>query len=679
MVKLSLFIFSLIAFLLASNNVSIQSPDKILTVHFILHQGKPYYQILRFSEVIIDSSRLGFELTGPSDFSKDFILVKQEMSTHNETWTQVWGEQSKIENHYNELKIYLQKKTDSKQKMEIIFRLFDDGLGLRYVIPQQKSLHYFEISDELTEFNFRQNYSCWWIKAYQPNRYEYLYQNTPLNQVDTAHTPFTMQNKDGLTISIHEANLTDFASMTLANKGRFTLEADLVPWYDGIKVKTQTPMVSPWRTIQIVDRPADLITSYLILNLNEPNRLKDTSWIKPGKYVGIWWEMHIGKSTWGSGPRHGATTANAKKYIDFAAKYGFDGVLIEGWNMGWDGNWIKNGDRFNFTKPYPDFDLQWVAQYAKKKGVQIIGHHETAGHILNYERQIKKAFAYYQKLGIHIVKTGYVAHGRHIKWVDDAGQVHYETHHGQFMVRHYRKVVQWAAQYQVMLDVHEPIKDTGIRRTWPNMMTREGARGQEYNAWSADGGNPPEHTTILPFTRLLAGPMDFTPGIFDLLLKKWRPKNRINTTLAKQLALYVVIYSPLQMAADLPENYEQHLDAFKFIQDVPVDWDETRVLHARIGDYITVVRKDRHSNDWYLGSITDEHGRTLQTPLSFLDKHKTYRAEIYCDGLNANWETNPLSYKIEQKIVNTNTVLTLRLAPGGGTAIRFTPVEIETH
>ncbi len=660
---------------LSAQQITLQSPSGILKVNFILDQGRPYYQVYRFNEILIDSSRLGFVFKKQPPLDANFKITDLTTDSVDQTWEQVWGEAAKIRNHYNQLIVRLQEKSGLQRSLNIVFRVYDDGIGFRYQLPDQKNLKQFEIMDERTEFNFTHDYSAWWIKAYQWNRYEYLYQNSPLSQIDTVHTPFTLEGKDGLAISLHEASLTDFASMTLARTGRYKLEADLVPWSDGVKVKAQSPMVSPWRTIQIAETPGDLITSYLILNLNEPNKLKDVSWIKPGKYVGIWWEMHIGKSTWSSGPKHGATTENTKKYIDFAAKYGFDGVLVEGWNTGWDGDWIKNGEKFNFTTPYPDFDIKQLTAYARKKGVQLIGHHETGGSVLNYEAQMEDAFRFYQKLGIHIVKTGYVAHGREIKRIDENGRVQYEMHHGQFMVRHYRKVVETAAKYHIMLDVHEPIKDTGIRRAYPNMMTREGARGQEFNAWSADGGNPPEHTVILPFTRLLAGPMDFTPGIFDIMLSQYRPNNRVNTTLAKQLALYVVIFSPLQMAADLPENYEAHRDAFQFIIDVPVDWEETRVLHARIGDYVTIVRKDRHSDDWYLGSITDEHGRILKAPLYFLDQNREYMAEIYRDGDHANWQSAPFDYFIEKKIVDANTVLTLRLAPGGGTAIRFYPIE----
>jgi alpha-glucosidase len=489
-----------------------------------------------------------------------------------------------------------------------------------------------------------------------------------------------MAAANGLYLTIHEAALIDYPAMALKMGTNTTLECDLYPWSNGTKVKASTPLQTPWRTIQIAENPGDLITSYLILNLNEPNKLEDTSWIKPGKYVGIWWGMHIGTYTWGSGPNHGATTENAMRYIDFASEYGFDGVLIEGWNLGWDGNWTANGDEFSFTQPYPDFDIQAVTEYAASKGVKLIGHHETGAAIQNYEGQMDAAFQLYQSLGVDTVKTGYVGWGQGIKHYDDRGYIQgVEWHHGQYMVAHYRKVIETAAKYHIMLDVHEPVKDTGERRTYPNMMTREGARGQEYDAWSEDGGNPPDHTTILPFTRMMAGPFDLTPGTFDLMIEA-KPDNRVNTTLAKQLALYVVIYSPMHMASDLPENYIDQ-PAFQFIQDVPTDWRDTQVLDAAIGDAVTIVRQDRNSDDWYLGSITDENGRSLDVTLDFLDPDRKYVAEIYADGPDADWLDNLLSIKISQVLVDNGTSLTLDLAPGGGAAVRFrpaTPAEIET-
>ncbi|MCD6205441.1 MAG: glycoside hydrolase family 97 protein [Candidatus Marinimicrobia bacterium] len=648
------------------------SPDKKISVTFKLMEGVPLYSIKYKNAPVISDSRLGFRFKVAEPMEKNFKIINTQISEFDETWSQPWGEVKDIRNHYNELRVQLQEKSESARRMDIVFRVYDDGIGFRYELPKQENLKDFQITDELTEFNFPEDHRCWWIGAYQGNRYEFLYNETQLSEIDTVHTPFTLETNSGLYLSLHEANLTDYSSMALARVEETKLTCDLYPWSDGTKVKASAPMLSPWRTIQIAEKPGDLITSYLILNLNEPNKLDDVSWIKPAKYVGIWWEMHLGKSTWGSGKKHGATTANTKKYIDFAAKYGFDGVLVEGWNTGWDGDWIQNGSIFNFTQAHPDYDIDEVTRYAQSKGVKIIGHHETGADVINYESQMEDAFKFCQKYGINTVKTGYVGHGQTIKRIDKNGDIQHEWHHGQYMVRHYRKVVETAAKYHIMLDVHEPIKDTGIRRTWPNMMTREGARGMEYNAWSPDGGNPPDYMTILPFTRLLSGPMDFTPGIVDLFYDEYQSDNRVNATLAKMLAYYVIIYSPLQMAADLPENYEKQPEAFQFIRDVPVDWEETKVLNAEIGDYLTIVRKDRNSDDWYLGSVTDENGRTLKIKLDFLDSDKSYIAEIYEDAADADWKSNPFAIKIHRRIpIWSKMSINLILAPGGGTAIRF--------
>jgi alpha-glucosidase len=552
-------------------------------------------------------------------------------------------------------------------------RAFDDGVGFRDEFPEQPGLGAFEITDELTEFALADNARAWWIASNRPrmDRSEQLYSSGPVSTLDSVQTPLTMETRDGRTFMvIHEANLVDYARMFLRGprmEGR-TLHAALAPWADGIKVQGRTPFVTPWRTIQLADRATDLAPSLLGLNLNPPNALARTDWIHPMKYVGIWWGMHIGTMTWSSGPRHGATTANAKRYIDFAAANGFGGVLVEGWNVGWDGDWIANRNAFSFTRGYPDYDIAAVAAYAKQKGVRLIVHNETSGGIDNYERQMDSAFTLYRSLGLDAIKSGYVT--------DLTSEGH--SHYSQYIVRHYRRVIEAAARNGIMLDVHEPMHDTGERRTYPNMMSREGARGQEYNAWSGDGGNPPEHETILFFTRLLAGPMDFTPGIFDLRIERGtgRPRHpdepRVRTTLAKQLALYVVMYSPLQMAADLPENYERQ-PAFQFIRDVAVDWDTTRVLGGRIGDYVAVARRERGGQTWFVGAITDEEARTLDVPLSFLMPGRRYVAEIYADGPNANWLDNPLPVAITRRSVTSATRLRLLLAPGGGQAIRIRP------
>ena len=660
----------------APKSSSLSSPDGKIEIRFTIKRGVPRYQILRDGNTILRPSKLGFRIKDQRPFDRGFEVGNEEHWTVDDTWTQPWGEASEIRDHHNAMRIVLRQEGQSHPGLILDFRAYDDGAAFRYEIPAQPELDHIEIMDEITEFRFAADHSGWWIPAHQINRYEYLYSNTPISELDTVHTPFTLETADGLYLSIHEAALTDYSSMTLANNGRNTLECDLVPWSDGVKVRGELPMLTPWRTIQITEKAGDLITSYLVLNCNEPNVLEDISWIKPGKYIGIWWGIHIGKYTFGSGPNHGATTERAKYYIDFAAKHGFDGVLVEGWNIGWDGAWFENKDQFRFTESYPDYDVEAVSAYAAEKGINLIAHNETCSGIDNYNRQIEDAYELYRSLGIKAIKSGYAADGRSTRRTDpETGELlGIEWHHGQYMVNHYREVVETAARYGIMLDVHEPIKDTGIRRTYPNMMTREGARGQEYNAWSVDGGNPPEHTTILPFTRMLAGPFDHTPGVFDLYFEEQdRPNNRVNTTIAKQLALYVVLYSPWNMAADLPENYEGH-PAFQFIKDVPVDWAETAALNGKIGDYVTIARKDRNSQDWYLGSLTDEEGRALSVPLSFLDDGINYRAEIYADGPGADWLQNPLPVKIHSMDVSSSTELQIDLAPGGGQAIRFIPL-----
>ncbi len=658
-----------------TDGMAIQSPNRVLELQFGMNDGTPIYQVNRMGRTVIAESRLGFILEGNLSLAQNMKVVSSGKKAIDDAWTQVWGEEREIRNNYTELTVQMVGQDDDRLQLTVVFRVFDDGIGLRYVIPSAPAGKELAITDELTEFAMTGDHRCWWIPAFEYNRYEYHYTDSPLSATNRVHTPITFETKDRLYLSIHEAALTDFASMTLWRKKGTTFEAELVPWSDGIKVRGATPLTSPWRTVQIADTPGGLIDNYLILNLNEPNKLEDTSWIKPGKYVGVWWEMHLNRSSWGSGPNHGATTENTKKYIDFAAKNGFDGVLVEGWNVGWDGDWTANGNVFSFTKAYDDYDLRYLAEYARERGVRLIGHHETAGAVENYERQMEGAYTLCHDLGIRAIKTGYVAHSQNIKRTDENDKQHGEWHHGQYMVRHYRKAVETAAKHQIMLDVHEPIKPTGIRRTYPNMMTREGACGQEYNAWGGDRRNPPDHTTIIPFTRLLAGPMDFTPGIFDLLFEKYRPNDRVSTTLAKQLALYVVLYSPLHMAADLPENYEANPKPFEFIKKVPTDWDKTEVLNAAIGDYVTIARKDHNSSDWYLGSITDENPRVLKVSLCFLEPGVHYVAEIYRDAHDADWKTNPHAVTIESREVNSSTNMSLRLAPGGGLAIRFTPMK----
>ena len=646
----------------SGEQIVINSPQAVQKLVFDLPDGKPVFSLERDGIPVILNTSLGFDLNYLPALDSNFRLLKKEIQYRDDTWEQPWGEVKKVRNNYRELKVFLQEASGSERKMNIIFRLYDDGLGFRYEIPEQEFMDQFEIMREKTEYTLEQNDSAWWIPAYMPERYEYLYRKTPISEMDTAHTPLTLKTKRGSFLSFHEAALYDYPSYTLYPTDSNKLAIDLVPWKNGIKAYAETPLRTPWRTILVADKPGDLVTNYLVLNLNDSCALEDVSWIEPIKYVGIWWGHHIEKTSWGSGKKHGATTENTMKYIDFASENGFGGVLVEGWNTGWDGNWTANGAIFSFTEPYPDFDLIKLAAYARQKGVSLIGHHETSGNIENYERQMEAAYQLYEDLGVKYIKTGYVG----------ARLYNGEWHHGQFGVRHYQKSVELAARHHIMLNIHEPIKDCGLRRTWPNLLSREGARGMEYNAWSPDGGNPPSHVPTLVFTRLLAGPMDYTPGIFEIMLPS-KPDNRINTTLAKQLAYYVVIYSPLQMAADLPENYEGQ-PGFEFIKEVPCDWDDTRVLNAEIGEYVTIVRKDRNSKNWYLGSITNEEPRSFTLSLNFLEKGVDYEAYLYADGKDADWITNPLSLDIQRKIVSAEDSLHVVLAPGGGQAISFVPV-----
>ena len=652
--------------------LKVASPDGRTQVSVRIRDGRAYYDVQRDGRALILPSLLGFAFQGAPPLRDSLRITDTTRESHDEWWTQPWGEVARVHDHHNELAVSIAETTAPNRHFTVRIRVFDDGLGFRYEFPEQPGLGEFAITDELTEFAMADNARAWWIPSNWPrkDRSEELFSSGPVSTLDSVQTPLTMELRDGHTFMvIHEANLVDYARMFLAGprmEGR-TLRAALAPMADGIKVRGRTPFVTPWRTIQIADRVTDLAPSLLGLNLNPPNALASTDWIHPMKYVGIWWGMHIGALTWSSGPRHGATTANAKRYIDFAAANGFGGVLVEGWNVGWDGDWIANRNAFSFTQAYPDYDLAEVTRYAKSKGVRLIVHNETSGGTQNYERQMDSAFALYHALGLDAIKSGYVT--------DLTSEGH--SHYSQFMVQHYRRVIEAAARDGIMLDVHEPIHDTGERRTFPNMMSREGARGQEYNAWSGDGGNPPEHETILFFTRLLDGPMDFTPGIFDLFERSSgharRPEEpRVRTTLAKQLALYVVIYSPLQMAADLPENYANQ-PAFQFIRDVAVDWDTTRVIAGKIGDYVVVARRERGGPAWFLGAITDEEPRTFDVPLSFLTPGRRYVAEIYADGPNANWLDNPLPVTITRRPVTSLTRLHVVLAPGGGQAIRIRP------
>jgi hypothetical protein len=688
-------LFSVLACQREAPRMEVTSPDNINKIEFWLSgDGAPAYLVKHGDETVIDSSWMSFDLKDQPPLKNGFYVKRTSSREMSETWEMPWGEQRKVKNHYRELVVELEETAAPHRRFRVHFKAYDDGIGFRYEFLPQEGVDSLVIMDENTEFQLTGDHTVWWIPG-DWDSYEHLYKTTRVSGIDAirmadtrnliashipvnaVNTPVTMRTLTGLHLSFHEANLTDYAGMTLkVDTGTLKLTTGLVGSDRlGYKVKRALPFDTPWRTIQIADKATGLIDSKLILNLNEPDKLGDIPWFKPMKYVGIWWEMHIGKSTWDYGMtrdenghwvdtgkahgRHGATTENAKRYIDFAAANGIGGLLVEGWNTGWE-KWIGFTQRegvFDFVTPYPDYDLEEVSRYAKEKGVQLIMHHETSAAPRTYEHQLDTAYKLMQHYGIHIVKTGYVG------TIIPGG----EYHHGQWMVRHYRKVLETAAKYKIAVDVHEPVKATGIRRTYPNAISREGLRGQEYNAWAVDGGNPPEHTTIVPFTRMLAGPIDFTPGVFDISLPT-REHNQVNTTLAKQLALYVVIYSPIQMACDLPENYEGN-PAFQFIRDVGVDWEQTLVLDGEVGDFVTIARQERGTGNWFVGSITDENKREVTINFDFLDEGKTYRAAIYRDGKGASYRDNPTAVDIEHRELTNEAVLTFELAEGGGLAI----------
>lgn len=644
----------------------ILSPDGNLSVVFEMSDSIPYYSVFYKDSIIIGKSKMGMILSKDIFLDRNLEIESTDTNSFNESWKPVWGQKSEILNHYNEMTVNLMSAKDNKDKISIIFRVYNDGIGFRYFLPgENKNI---EILEEKSFFNLNGNYIAWYIKA-DFDSYEHLYTKDRIENIHNANTPVTFKTDNQIYLSIHEANLTDYPEMTLLKDTADvrSFKSELAPWPDGVKVKTKLACYSPWRVILIADSPGKLIESSLILNLNEPCRISKTDWIKPMKYNGIWWGMHLGLNTWYVGKRHGATTENMKKYIDFAADNYLGGTLAEGWNTGWE-KWGEAG-AFDYITAYEDFDLNEIVKYAKEKNVNIIGHHETGGDILSYEKNMEAAFKMYQKLGIHAVKTGYAG----------AIRPNGQFHHGQYMVNHYRKVMETAAKYEIMLDVHEPVKFTGLERTYPNLMTGEGVRGMEWNAWSE--GNPPEHTVIIPFTRMLAGPVDYTPGIFDITYEnvkdiriKWngndKGNSRVNSTLTNQLALYVVLYSPWQMAADLPENYMDH-PAFEFIRKVPVNWDDTRVLNAEIGEYVTIARKSGDS--WYIGSITNEEPHDLEIEFSFLDEEKKYLAVIYADDKSTELKETPTAFKIDTISVTGKSFHKIVLAGGGGQAIIITP------
>ncbi|WP_299550612.1 glycoside hydrolase family 97 protein [Seonamhaeicola sp.] len=641
------------------NKISISSPDNNIILEFDNSNFNMAYSIIHKNDTLISNANLGFEFKNIPSLKSNLEIKDFQVTEANETWEQPWGQNRLVRDHHKRLLVHLEEK-ESLRKLSLEFKVFNDGVGFRYLVPEQEKIDSVNIMNELTEFAFTKEHEAWHIPAFFHGKYEQYYKKSKLGAIETAETPITIKTLNGKFISLHEAALVDYSSMALKTTQAGTLKSELYAWQDGVKVKLKTPFKTPWRTIQIGDKPGDLIESNLIINLNEPNKLGDVSWVNPMKYIGIWWGIHIGNWTWNPGPNVGATTENTKKYIDFAAKYGFDEVLVEGWNEGFEEDWHSDwGPNQNFTKPHDRYDLRGLQDYAMSKDVTIQAYNETCANTTNFLNQIDDAFKLYEDLGYKSVKVG------HVNRILDTK----EFHHSQYGVSYFNKVVEKGAQYHLAINFHEAIKPTGLRRTYPNLVARESARGQEFNAWGENGGNPPEHLTILPFTRLLGGPMDFTPGIFQIDIPQ-QEHNQVNTTLCKQLALYVVIYSPIQMAADLIENYEKRLDAFQFIRDVPVNWETTKILDAQIGDYIVTARKDINSEDWFLGAITDAHSRTLEITLDFLEAG-TYEAQIYRDSDAADYAQNPMAYIIESQDVSNTDVLKIKLARSGGLAIRF--------
>lgn len=674
----------------------LKSPNGRLVMHFEVDgMGCPVYTLSYKGKPVIKRSRLGLEAEGFS-LREGFQLQKAETATFDETWKPVWGEVSSIRNHYNELAVTLLQPKDDRT-IRIRFRLYDDGLGFRYEFPEQKNLVYFVIKDEYSEFAMAGDHKAFWIPGDYDTQ-EYDYTESHLSEIrklmkaavtfNTSQTPFSptgvqtalmMKSADGLYINLHEAALVDYPCMSLELDDKtMTFRSWLTPDAQGKKGYMQTPCQSPWRTIMVSDDAREILASKLTLNLNEPCALKDVSWIKPVKYIGVWWEMITGKSTWAytndllsvhigvtdytkvkPNGTHAANNDKVRRYIDFAAKHGFDQVLVEGWNIGWE-DWFGHSKDyvFDFLTPYPDFDIKALNEYAHSKGVKLMMHHETSASIRNYERHMEEAYQLMNKYGYNAVKSGYVGN------IIPRGEHHY----GQWMINHYLYAVKKAAEHHIMVNAHEAVRPTGLCRTYPNLIGNESARGTEYESF---GGNKPFHTTILPFTRLMGGPMDYTPGIFETRIKNVNPENNsfVHSTLARQLALFVTMYSPLQMAADLPENYERFMDAFQFIKDVAVDWDDSKYLEAEPGRYITVARKAKGTNNWFVGCTASENGHMANISFDFLDPKRKYTATIYADGPTAHYEKNPQAYTIKRMTVTNKSRLTLRAASGGGFAI----------
>jgi len=658
----------------AREQQTLTSPDGsiVLTVSTD-NDARPTWSLSRKGKLLIAPSKLGFLLTDGVGLQRGFAIEGAERASGDDTWEQPWGERRYVRDNYNELLVrFRQDESWGGHAMNLRFRLFDNGIGFRYELPAQAGLKTVRIADEITEFDIAPAGTAWWIAGGEWNRYEQMYQKTPIDAVATAHTPLTMRLEDGTHLAFHEAALVDYSGMWLKRIEGRKFRATLAPSSRGPRVVRDLPFHTPWRTLRIAGDAAGLVENDLELNLNEPNRLGDISWFKPMKYIGIWWGMIRGPWSWAEGPNHGATTERTKQYIDFAAKNGFGGVLVEGWNKGWNSNWFGHGEAYRFTEPTPDFDLKAVTDYARKKGVTLIGHHETGGNIVNYEAQLDDAMALYGKLGVAAVKTGYVADAGGIIAPGVApGTFAMEWHDGQRQVEHHLKVVEVAAKHHIAVNPHEPVKDTGLRRTYPNWVSREGARGMEYNAWS-DFGSGPDHEPTLVYTRMLAGPMDYTPGVLSL---EGSGKAPFASTLAKQLGLYLAIYSPIQMAADFIENLEAHPRELEFIKAVPADWAESHLIAGEVGDYAIFARKDRNSADWYVGGVNDATERTLALRLDFLDPGKGYTATVWKDGAGATYLTEArhnIAYETIE--VKKGDTYNLWLAPGGGAAIRLKPI-----
>ncbi len=685
----------------AAEPIVLTSPNGKLQMTFSLSEnGEPTYMLQYKGKTVIRPSHLGLELKNAHNLQQDFVIKKSTTSSFDETWQPVWGETRNIRNHYNEVFVELYQQSQERG-LNIRFRLYDDGLGFRYEFPLSKNLNYFVIKEEHSQFAMSDDNTAWWIPGdYDTQEYNYTesklseirqklphaYDNNASQTIagpTCVQTSLQMKTPDGIYLNLHEAALVDYSCMHLnLDDKNMIFESFLTPDARGDKGYLQAPCKSPWRTIIVSDDARDMLASNLILNLNDPCKLEDTSWIHPVKYVGVWWEMINGMSQWSytwdlpsvkldsidytkvkSHGKHGANNENVRKYIDFAAENGLDQVLVEGWNIGWEDWFGQEKDYvFDFVTPYPDFDIKALNEYAHSKGVKLIMHHETSGSVRNYERHMEAAYNLMNKYGYDAVKSGYVGN------ILPRGEHHY----GQWMVNHYLYAVKEAAKHHIMVNAHEAVRPTGLCRTYPNLIGNEAARGTEYEAGASNNVN---HTTILPFTRLQGGPMDYTPGIFEMDMSKMNPGNHshVNSTLARQLALYVTMYSPLQMAADLVENYRKHMDAFQFIKDVAVDWDESHYLEAEPGQYITVARKAKNSDNWFVGCTSGEKGHTSTLSLNFLDKGRKYKATIYADAKNADYRKNPQAYVISKKTVTATSVLKLKAAPGGGYAISIMP------